>query len=133
MRVRLGRKLHPSWLVAWFAAAVIGGIAAAFWWHSSELISIYIVIISTALIIVALLNRTMVMVIPAIAAGLLLGLWRGSQVQLTAGKYQNFINQTVRLQATVADDATHKNHQTGLKLQNVHINGQKFGGQIWVG
>lgn len=131
MRVRLGRKLHPSWLVAWFAAAVIGGIAASFWLHSSDFTSNYMLAAGLVCISITLLQRTTALVLLAVAAGLLLGLWRGGQVQLAMHRFQNYIGQTVHVQATIADDLTHKNHQTGLKLQNVRINEQKFSGQMW--
>lgn len=69
----------------------------------------------------------------AVIAGLLIGLSRGTSVRIAANQFQFFIGQTVTLRATVADDATHKNGQTGIKLKNIATYNRRFGGQMWAG
>jgi competence protein ComEC len=133
MRGKMQRKMHESWLVAWFSASLIGGIGAAFWVHSAEFSGVEFVAVSLAFLIIAIARRTVAFVLLAIMAGLLLGLWRGENVRLATAGYQKFIGQSVRLEGTVTDDVTHKNGETGMKLDKVRVDNQPLGGEVWAG
>jgi competence protein ComEC len=133
MRGRLGRKLHPSWLVAWLSAALICGTAAAFWVKGVEFTSVSWSIIAGAFLFIAFAKRTVAMVVLAVIAGLLFGLWRGGIERTATAGYQRFVGQTVQLQGIVADDVTHKNGETGIKLRDVRIDNERLGGEVWAG
>ena len=89
-------------------------------------------IVGCSLFIISLLKRIYVIIILVLIAGLITGLYRGSHVRALAS-YQQYIGYHIQLIATIADDATHKNNQTGIKLSNIQIDNKKFGGQVWAG
>lgn len=119
--------------MAWFSGGVIGGIAAVFWVHDASFGGIEVVIVSLVLLFVALVKRTVAMVLLAIIAGTLLGVWRGEVGRAGSVGYQIFIGQAVTLQGTVADDTTSKNGETGMKLHNVRIGSNELRGEVWAG
>lgn len=127
---RLRRPLHVSWLVAWFAAAIIGGIAVSFW--ASQPIEVGPLIFATnSLLFIAFAKKTSAMVFLVITAGLLVGMARGGAVRSQTSVYQPFFDRQVKLSGTVADDVTHKNGMLGVKLKDVTLNGKSAGGQVW--
>lgn len=71
------------------------------------------------------------LVVVAIVAGLILGLWRGETRQLETAGYQAFEGQKVQLSGVVADDVTAKGGAMGLKLRDVRINNVRLGGEVW--
>lgn len=72
------------------------------------------------------------MLVLALVAGIIVGLWRGSSVRAISD-YQKYLNHYIQIVGVVADDPTFKNNQTGMKLNNVQIDGHNIGGQVWVG
>ncbi len=127
------RPLHVSWLLAWFAMASIGGIAlAAFiykpWLASPQSAGLGLVLFA---FVVTKRSSTVGLVVLAVVAGLLLGLWRGESLHGEMAGYREFIGQAVSLQGTVADDATIKSGASGLKLRDVRIGQVRLGGQVW--
>lgn len=130
---RLSQALHESWLVAWFSFALICGIGAAFWVHNAWFGGGEILAVSLALLFVAFIKRMVAVVLLAVVAGLLVGLWRGGNVRAATVGYQNFVGQTVRLQGKIADDVTHKNGEAGMKLSGVQIDNQHLSGEVWAG
>lgn len=130
---RLQRELHISWLAAWFAAAAIGGIAMSYWINRPILAGWPLIILCFCLFFAALKERRATAVILVVAAGLLIGLWRGGMVRAQTVIYRPLIGQSVRLAGVVADDVTHKNGTLGIKLKQISINDASAGGQVWVG
>lgn len=128
---KLMRPLHSSWLLAAASASLLAGIALGYGLRETYFASLEWAVIALALLIVVLVKRIRAMVLLAIIAGLLLGLWRSASVQASLTGYQKLIGQKVTLQATVADDVTHKNGQDEIKLKNVAISTEKLSGQVW--
>src|SRR6266567_2851485 len=131
MRQWFGRKIHESWVVAWFCVELIGGIAATFWVRATP--DVLWLVVAAALLFLALAKRTVGMVVLAVIAGLLLGFWRGENVQMGTAGYQKFVGQTVHLSGTIAADTTRKGGQTGLEISGVHVENDKLSGKVWVG
>ncbi|MGH7195054.1 MAG: ComEC/Rec2 family competence protein, partial [Candidatus Saccharimonadales bacterium] len=117
--------------MAWSALAMVGGMALAFWLRSSLLSSCSVAVTGAALWLITFTSRARAMVLAAIIAGLLLGLWRGSAAQLKTADSRAYIGQTVRISGTVADDVTRRNGATGLKLKDLHVGRHKLGGEAW--
>ncbi len=127
------RPLHVSWLLAWFALALIGGIALAAVVYNSWLASLQSAGLGLVLLLAVIIKRslTATLVVFVLVAGLLLGLWRGESLRGETAEYRKFIGQTVPLQGTVADDVTIKSGAAGLKLNDVRIGQIRLGGQVW--
>jgi competence protein ComEC len=128
------RPLHVSWVLAWFSIALIGGIAVSDLFLNPALAKMQVSATGFMLLAATLTKQytTKGLVVVAITAGLLLGLWRGEVYRLKLEGYQVFFGRTVELNATIADDATVKNGTSGLRLRNIHVNGQSLGGMVWV-
>lgn len=125
--------MHESWLIAWFSLALIGGIALAFRMNGVIFSCGQWLVVAVMLMFVAVTRRTVAMVLLAVIAGLLLGLWRGEGERAARLGYQPFIGQTVSLRGAITDDVTRKNGQAGLKLRKVQVNGKQLGGNVWAG
>lgn len=133
MRGILQRTLHPSWLVAWFAAALIGGIGLSYWAGTAAFGNAGWLAVAAILLGIACVKRTGAMVGLAVAGGLLLGLWRGASIRLATAEYAPYYGHGVQLSGTIADDVSHKNGEAGLKLQAVNIGGRLLAGDVWAG
>ncbi|MBW3568631.1 ComEC/Rec2 family competence protein [Candidatus Parcubacteria bacterium] len=125
-------KRHPAWLIFWISFGCLGGIALAlvagnYFSHISWLIA------ALALLCVVFMNRSRKIIILAIAAGLILGLWRGSVTILSEQAYEAYIGERVVLQGTVAEDtAFSTDGDQRVKLKNIQIENQSVNGTVWV-
>lgn len=133
MPVRLRRKVHVCWLLAWFSAALIGGITLSLIIHKAIFASPQVLILAGVLLLPALKNRAALLVALMISAGLLMGLWRGTNERMALAGYSSYIAQHVQLRGIVSDDVTYKNSEEGLKLTHVEVNNQKLNGEVWAG
>lgn len=128
------RPLHVSWLLAWFAMALIGGIAlSAFAWMPLT-ISSQAALAAAASLTVVLVRRTAGagLVVVMIAAGLILGIWHGHNCRPETAGYKNYIGRTVQLQGIVADDVIAESGSAEIKLRDVRIDQTQLGGSVWV-
>ncbi|HET7060240.1 MAG TPA: ComEC/Rec2 family competence protein [Candidatus Saccharimonadales bacterium] len=127
------RPLHVSWLLTWFSAALMAGIILAATFRKPLFAGTQPAIAGGLLLAVVVMKRspTVALVFIAIAAGLVLGLWRGENRLAETSNYRVFIGQTVQLHGTIADDITVKSGQAGLRLRDVRIGQTRLGGQVW--
>ena len=105
-RVQQIRSLHISWHFAWLATGMVVGVAltainnvvwfAQPWWP----------VLGVGLAVVSFSKRSRRLVIISIAAGLLLGLWRGALEQKALMHYKPYIGASVTLRGEVSDDTT---------------------------
>lgn len=126
------RKLHVSWLVMWFAFGVVAGLVLAIWAHIS-LSLLQVAIIVGSLLFLTFRNKSVSMVCTAVVAGLVLGMWRGSVMQLALTGYENFYGKQVAVFGTVSEDvvlASDGNQR--LQLQKVSIGERQLPGKVWV-
>lgn len=130
MKVFLKRKLHPSWLIAWMSLAIVTGIALSTlaaihlqtWWLGS----------AAVLTCIGFIHRQVAVVLLVIAAGLLLGLWRGGMEQVALTQYKAFYGKVVTVQGIVSDDAAYgPSGDQRLMIKDVSIDGETLNGQIW--
>jgi competence protein ComEC len=131
MAGRLRRKIHVSWLVAWFSGALIGGIALSAALHGTFAATAWL-LAAVAFLFIAAAKRTVAMVVLVIAAGLLSGLWRGGVEQLAIKQYTPLLSSYVQLQGTVSEDTTYGPHgDQRLTLSSVVVSGQQLHGRVW--
>ncbi len=73
------------------------------------------------------------LVMSALAAGLLFGLWRGDNQLVIIQGYKPYFGQTVVLSGTIYEDVSDgKRSDKQVELSNVRINGQKLPEKVWI-
>lgn len=130
---KLSHPLHSSWLLSFASTGLLAGIIISYASKSTYFSATYWLVIPLAMLAIVIIRQKIAMIILAILAGLVLGLWRGANVQLASVSYDEFIGQAVMLTGTVADDVTKKNGQSGITLENVTINNKSLGSKAWIG
>lgn len=90
-------------------------------------------LLSLSLLFPAVTKRTVGMILVALLAGMLLGLWRGTNLQREYRHYGAYYGETIRLQGKVAEDPIYE-EDGGLrmKLGSPRINDEPFAGIIWI-
>ncbi|MDO4773644.1 MAG: ComEC/Rec2 family competence protein [Candidatus Saccharibacteria bacterium] len=132
MRQLLTKRLHVSWLIATAGVGLVAGVMAVvaapygYFAHWSWLVAGL-----TLLPLFVKQQRWVLM--PALIAGLLLGLWRGSVGQVGLEQYERLIGQTVQLSGRVLEDPdVDKRGQTLLRLGDIQVQGRNLPGKVWV-
>jgi competence protein ComEC len=86
-----------------------------------------------AFIIIGLTKRTVTYTVFFICAGFIFGAWRGANEQLALRSYSLYYEKTIQLQGKVSEDTSQgKKGETRAQLVNVHINGKRLHGKVWV-
>jgi competence protein ComEC len=107
----------------------LGGIGLSAVWQ----LSAPALVASAGLLVFCRTRRAVVAVPIALAVGLFLGLWRGSNIQALLAGYHTVIGRKVSVQGVVAEDPTYGgDHQQDMILQHVRINVHELPGQIRV-
>lgn len=128
----MAKKLHPSWLIFWISFGCLWGVALALL-ASNYFSEIFWLVIGLALTGVVFINRTKKIILMAIIAGLILGLWRGSAIIISEQAYTPYIGERVSLTGIVAEDtAFSAGGDQRLKLKNIQIQNQSVSGSIWI-
>lgn len=85
------------------------------------------------LLVFGLFKLRLVSGLAVVVAGLLLGLLRGSDMQVGLDTYQTFVGQKLTVSGVVTEDATYNDRgQRDFKLNEVSIDGQSLPGQVRV-
>jgi competence protein ComEC len=126
------KRVHASWHIAWIAIGLLVGIAV------SPLSGVYFtgaewVVVALACTLPVFVKRTVAMIVLAISAGLLLGLWRGSSEHADIQQYQSYIGKQQSIIGRVGEDTSFgpKGDQR-IRLEAVAINGRHLPGTVWV-
>ncbi len=131
MRKRL-KKIHNSWLIAWFCTAFLVGVALSVYVPRFGLV--YVLIPVVVSLITAAIFRTKPAIIFVILGGVLFGLFRGGLGQVASQEFVPYINQgEVIVRGVVSEDSalTAQGNQQ-LKLKDVVIDGHHLSGTVWV-
>lgn len=128
----LRKRIHSSWLIAIVSAGIVLGVMSAQYIGNGWANSIVCLVISLGLTIVGLW-RSKTYVIPVLfAAGILLGLWRGSLVQAELSPYDSLIGHIVTVAGTVTEDPdTGKSGEVVLRLNQLRVDDRTLPGTIW--
>jgi competence protein ComEC len=131
MKLFWRQQLHCSWHIAWAALGVSVGVAAARLtpWFAGWVW----LLLAAALVFVAFRRRWRALIFLSLAAGLLLGLWRGSVEQAALRAYLPYIKRTVQVQGAVSQDTTlGQQGNQRFQLSHVRMNGAVLPGAVWV-
>jgi competence protein ComEC len=116
------KKLHASWLSAAICVGFLGGVGLALLPRTGILAAPIWPILAGVLIILTFISRLRVIVIFALVAGLLLGLWRGTLARVDLTAYNDWIGQNVILRGTVKEDPDFgTSHDLRMKIVNAEI------------
>jgi competence protein ComEC len=133
MRVCLKKKLHVSWFIAWASFGFLLGVGLSIFSWSSVFADTTWVIVSGTLLIVVSVKRVAGLLILALAAGLLLGLWRGAVERRGLTYYSPYYKQNVSLSGVVTEDTSYgpKGDQR-MRIGKVKVNGHALPEEIWI-
>lgn len=132
MRQMLTRRLHVSWLIAVASVGLVAGVVAV-QWAPYGYCAHWLWLASGLVLLPLLAKQQRWAIVPALMAGLLLGLWRGSIGQVGLEQYQQLMGQAVRVTGRVSEDPdVDKRGQTLLRLANIQVQGRDLPGKLWV-
>jgi competence protein ComEC len=133
MRKRLKKKLHVSWFIAWASFGLLLGVAFSIFSWSTAFADVTWLFVSIPLFIIAASSRLTSFVLIALAAGLILGLWRGATERHNLANYNFFYNKTVSVSGKISEDASFGPHgDQRLQISLVKINGLHLPEKVWV-
>ncbi len=133
MRDVLKKRIHISWFIAWAAVGVLVGIALSLQSWSNSFTGPSWLIVCVSLFLITLIKPLKAFVVFALAAGLILGLFRGSTTQATLQNYSVYYNKTIVIQGRVVDDTSYGPHgDQRMRLGSVRIANKNLAGQVWV-
>lgn len=126
------KKLHPSWVLGWSSLGILIGIGLSLL-SADYFLNLSWLSLGISLVIISIINRRASLIILALAGGLMIGLWRGTQNYPTENTFQRFINQQTSISGVVSEDvAFGKDGQQQIKIKEVNINGKPVSGQVWL-
>ena len=129
----LTRELHISWLVAAWCLGLTVGVIAIHHVPRSTVFDWRTLVLGLGLMAVAMVWRWRALMIVALIAGGLVGLWRGELDRAGLEVYDSLIGKVAVIQGRVLEDPDiDKKGQTVLRLSDLWINGEKLAGQLWV-
>lgn len=134
---KLTEKIHISWLVATFCLGLVIGVAAVYNLPNDRFASTAWLMIGLVIFGVTIIKRWRLMIILAIIAGGMVGLWCGDTSRAGMEKYQQLISRNLTIQGNVSEDPdVDKKAQTVLRLNDVKLLNSNevisLPGQIWV-
>ncbi|HKX72493.1 MAG TPA: ComEC/Rec2 family competence protein [Candidatus Saccharimonadales bacterium] len=124
-------KVHRTTLIAMFCGSLLCGLGLvqAGW----NMHGVVWAVVSCALLI-GCYGRVCVVAVPAaVLAGVVFGVWRGTDMQVGLAVYANYIDQKVTITGTVIDDAGYGDKgQRDMRLRDVQFDGRSPPGVVRV-
>lgn len=131
--IRPRRKLHISWHIAAVSVGALVGIALAAGWKVTAATELTWLVIAGSLLACAFMRRSRAIIVLSVAAGLLLGMWRGSAEQSALQNYQPYYGQTATMRGRVLEDTAYGKHgDLRLRIGDVSIDNKPLPGEVWV-
>jgi len=129
----LFQRIHVSWQVAALALGVVIGVIAVMWAPFGVFSSWIWLVAGVTLFVPVVCGQRRWMIVLAILAGVVIGLWRGSLGQIGLDYYDQLFGQEVTVIGQVSEDADiDKRGQTVLRLGNIRLGDQELPGSLWV-
>ncbi len=129
----LRTRVHPSWLLAVWALGVTVGVVAVMGAPYGYFSGAGWLVAGLVLLVIGLVVGRRWVILLMLAAGLLIGLWRGSLGQVGLDNYQLLYGQIVTLKGKVLEDPdVDKQGNTVLRLSEVSVLEQRLPGNVWV-
>lgn len=112
---------------------ILLGIAATAVWKTGAAPGAILAVLAGILFVVAAARRTRSALVLALAAGLLLGIWRGGSVQASLQTYEPLYGTSATVEGRVLEDTAYgKKGDLRLRIGDVTIDGQRLPGEVWV-
>ncbi len=125
------RPVHVSWHIAWLSVGILLGIAVSLALDQALTFDWVVIAFSISLVVFARPIRGMLVL--ALVAGLIFGLWRGTSERVNLADYETYFDQTVHIKGAVSEDASYgKKGDQRLRLKNIYINDTPMSGVVWV-
>lgn len=126
------KRIHTSWMLAWASLGLLVGVVLCLF-TKDYFLNLSWLLIGVSLLLISLINRTVPIVLIAIAGGLLIGFWRGTQNYPSHNAFYGYIGKQAVISGVVSDDITFaKDGQQQVKLKAVNLDGRALSGQIWL-
>ncbi len=127
----LQRRIHPTWLFTTICSGILVGVTLAQWWHG--LGSVPWLIAGCGLCFIVIWRQRRYMLLVALFAGMVIGLWRGSIDQVQLVGYHTLLGKHVVLRGSITEDVeTNPRGQKILRLSSIRSNNRPVIGSLWV-
>lgn len=124
-------KIHPTWHFTASCIGVLIGVVSALWVEGVSSMLLLFAGLLFCLMASALQRRFLLIL--ALLAGCMIGLWRGGVDQRALAVYQPLYNKHVEIVGKVADDIEKNNRgDTTIRLVNNSLDDRPLVGEIWV-
>ena len=122
---RLKRKVHVSWLIAFYCCGIFLGVFIAQYINMRFII--WLVFGSIFFVCLTFVYKKVYLIPVIILCGIILGLWRGSILQNDLAKFKSFYGESVVVEGVVEDDIeTSTSGQITIRLYSSNINNKKI-------
>lgn len=129
----LRRRIHISWLIAWACVGIIMGVIGVQYVPQASFSSLSWLLAGVGLFALVAWKRWIWMVMLAIVAGCLVGLWRGSTGLDGLVLYERIQGSEATIRGVVSEDVdTNKRGQLVLRLKDIALGEHTVGGMVWV-
>lgn len=128
----LWKRVHISWFIAALCAGIIFGTALCLVLPYESFTDYSMYIIAASLLFIALLKRPKVLLCLAFAAGLCVGLVRGSMVIQDFSRYEPYYEKHIVLEGRVVEDVSYgESGEQRIRLGNISIGSDNLRGEVW--
>jgi competence protein ComEC len=137
IRRLFNEPIHLSWLLTAVGVGFLAGVGLSIMPATSTFSNSVWLLLAAFLIILVVISRLRIMIVFAVIAGLLVGLWRGVLQRVDLTGYEPFLNQTVKLRGRIAEDPDYASGgDLRLKLTAVAVSKdgaalQSLPGTVW--
>lgn len=129
----LFRDIHASWLLAAASVGIFCGIVLARLLPLGTFNSWSWLLLGILLGVVALWRAKVWVIVVVLAAGIFVGLWRGSTQVVDYSYYQQLYGARVKIEGKISEDVEkNKRNQLILRLTDISVKGNPLGGKLWV-
>lgn len=125
--------LHVRWHIAALCLGIVAGVWVAQYEAARFFIGVSWFLTAVMGIAITLLRRHVWMLLVIIAAGILLGIARGSMVIEASAAYERLIGSVIQIEGVIVDDAdTNAKGDLALRLGSIVYESEELGGRVWV-
>ena len=118
------KKIHPSFILLFFALGVLAGAILATFFHISFFSSVPWLFLALALLLLALFTSRKISIFPALLAGIILVLFRAAPAFISQSYIRQLIGQSVTISGVISKDPEENSGKYNLKLTNLEISSQ---------
>jgi competence protein ComEC len=129
----LKKRLHISWFIAWTSLGFLVGVALSVFAWSMSFADYAWLIVSASLLVVAITKRLMYLIVFALVAGLILGLWRGAIERHALIDYRPYYGKIVTISGKISEDTSYgpKGDQR-MRISNIKLDNQNLAEEVWI-